>query len=229
MNRRTYLRVAGVASAGVTAGCLGSVLGSERNPTVLEPPADRQYESSELPYPAYGQELPRIRLPDPISGTEIDTADLEEALVVTGFFASCPVECVLLVAQLARVQQATIRAGLTDAVTFLAITFDPERDDAETLDAYAEKMNVSLDAGNWHFLRPADAEEAKAVVHERLGITYDRVGAGQSGRLPGYDFRHLSLTFLANPAGVVERAYRTDSPDHERVLSDVKAVTGADL
>lgn len=152
MNRRSYLRVAGVATAGVTAGCPGPVFGRERNPTVLEPPEDRQYDSSELPYPAHGQELPRIRLPDPLSGTEIDTADLEETLVVTAFFASCPVECVLLVGQLARVQCGTLRAGLAEEVTF-----------------------------------------------------------------------------LANPEGVVERAYRTDAPDHERVLSDVKTVASADL
>lgn len=228
MHRRAYLHVAGVATAGVTTGCLGTVLGGAENPTVLAPPEDRQYESTELPYPAYGQEFPRVRLPDPIAGTDIDTEQLDETLVVTAFFASCPVECALLVSRLARVQQGTIQAGLTDAVTFLAITFDPERDDADALASYAEKMDVSLAADNWQFLRPADAEQAKRVVHERLGITYDRVGADRSDRLPGYDFRHLSLTFLVNPENVVERAYRTEAPDHKRVLSDVKTVSNAD-
>jgi protein SCO1/2 len=228
MNRRTYLRGLGVAGAVGSAGCLQSVLGGSENPTVLAPPEDQQFDSSDIPYPAYGQQLPRFELPDPLSGREIDTAELDETLVVTGFFATCPVECIRLIGQLAGVQHGTVDAGLADAVRFLAVTFDPERDDAEALRAYAEKMNVDLSAGNWHFLRPADAAEARDVVDERLGITFDRIGAGESGRLPGYDFRHLSLTFLVNPAGVVERAYRTDTPDHERVLSDVKRVATAD-
>jgi protein SCO1/2 len=88
-------------------------------------------------------------------------------------------------------------------------------------------MNVDMDAGNWRFIRPVSEERAKTVVDEKLGITFDRIGAGESERLPGYDFRHLSLTFLRNPDGVVERAYRTDSPDHERVLSDVETVVDA--
>jgi protein SCO1/2 len=88
-------------------------------------------------------------------------------------------------------------------------------------------MNVDMDAGNWRFLRPKSPARADAVVDEKLGITFDRIGAGESERLPGYDFRHLSLTFLRNPAGTVERAYRTDRPDHQRVLSDVETVVEA--
>jgi protein SCO1/2 len=35
------------------------------------------------------------------------------------------------------------------------------------------------------------------------------------------------VTFLRNPDGVVERAYRTDTPDPERLRSDVSAVVDA--
>jgi protein SCO1/2 len=121
----------------------------------------------------------------------------------------------------------SVENGIADDVTFLAITFDPPRDDAERLREYGQQMNVDMDAGNWRFLRPESTDRAEAVVDEKLGVTYDRIGAGESERLPGYDFRHLSLTFLRNPEGVVERAYRTDRPDHERVLSDVETVVDA--
>jgi protein SCO1/2 len=229
MNRRSYLRTLGVACAAGSAGCLQTVMGGNETQTVLDPPQDRQFDSSDLPYPAHGQELPEFELPDPLSGKKITPVELDETLLVTGFFATCPVECIRLIGQLAGVQHGTVDAGIAEQVRFLAITFDPERDDADALRAYAEKMNVDMEAGNWHFLRPADADEAKEVVHERLGIQFDRIGAGESGRLPGYDFRHISLTFLVNPTGVVERTYLTDSPDHERVLSDVKTVTSADF
>ena len=228
MDRRTYLTAA-VGSAVATAGCLTSVLGdsNEQGETVLDPPEDQQFDSEDIPYPAYGQEFPKISVPDPLAGETVDTDSLDETLVVTAFFASCPVECVRLIGQLAGVQHGTVDAGITDDVTFLAITFDPARDDAERLREYGQQMNVDMDAGNWRFLRPNGTERAKAVVDEKLGVTFDRIGAGESERLPGYDFRHLSLTFLRNPSGIVERAYRTDRPDHERVLSDVEAVVEA--
>ena len=228
MDRRTYLTAA-VGSTVASAGCLTSVLGdsTEGGETILDPPEDQQFDSEDIPYPAYGQEFPDVSVPDPLAGETVATGDIEETLVVTAFFASCPVECVRLIGQLAGVQHGTVEKGLTDDVTFLAITFDPPRDDAERLREYGEQMNVDMDAGNWRFLRPESTDRAKAVVDETLGITFDRIGAGQSERLPGYDFRHLSLTFLRNPSGVVERAYRTDRPDHERVLSDVETVVEA--
>ena len=228
MDRRTYL-AASIGTAVASAGCLTSVLGDSdgESEPVLDRPADQQYDSEDIPYPAYGQAFPDFSVPDPLAGETVSTADLDETLVVTGFFATCPVECVRLIGQLAGVQQGTVERGIDGDVTFLAVTFDPARDDAETLRQYGQQMNVDMDAGNWRFLRPESEDRAKAVVDEKLGITFDRIGAGESERLPGYDFRHLSLTFLRNPDGVVERAYRTDSPDHERVLSDVETVVDA--
>jgi protein SCO1/2 len=227
MNRRAYLRAVGVGSIAASAGCLSSVVGDGSGSTVLDPPENRQFDSEDIPYPAYGQEFPDFSLPAPLADTTIDTADLETTLLVTGFFATCPAECVRLIGQLAGVQRGVIENGIGDEVTILPITFDPRRDDEESLRAYAEKMNVDIDAGNWHFLRPPSEQRARAVVADDLGITYDRVGAGETERLPGYDFRHLSLTFLRNPDGLVERAYRTDNPAYDRVLDDVQTVVEA--
>jgi len=220
MRRRQLLE--GVTALGTTAvaGCLA---GSGPS-VVLDPPADRQFDSEELPYPAYGQALPQFSLPDPLSGETVSTGELDETLVVTAFFATCPAECVQLIGQLAGVQHGTVEAGIDDAVRFLAITFDPRRDDAAAIREYAARMRVDLDAGNWTFLRPPDAEAAERIVDERLGITYERVGGGASARVEGYDFNHLSLTFLVNSGGYVERAYRTSQPDAEQVLSDARTV-----
>jgi protein SCO1/2 len=228
MDRRTYLTAA-VGSTVASAGCLTSVLGDggEQAETVLDPPEDQQFDSEDIPYPAYGEQLPDVSVPDPLAGETVETGDIEKTLVVTAFFASCPVECVRLIGQLAGVQHGTVENSIADDVTFLAITFDPPRDDAERLREYGQQMNVDMDAGNWRFLRPESTDRAEAVVDEKLGVTFARIGAGESERLPGYDFRHLSLTFLRNPEGVVERAYRTDRPDHERVLSDVETVVDA--
>ncbi|WP_324761063.1 SCO family protein [Haloarcula sp. GH36] len=220
MRRRRILRTITAGGAASVAGCLS---GTGSN-VILDPPTDRQYDSDDLPYPAYGQAFPQFSLPNPLSGDPIATEELDETLLVTGFFTTCPAECVQLIGQLAGVQHGTIEAGIADAVRFLAITFDPGRDDTEAIREYATRMNVALEVGNWEFLRPPDAEAAERVVDEQLGITFERVGAAESSRVEGYDFNHLSLTFLVNPDGYVERAYRTSQPDAERVLADTRRV-----
>lgn len=230
MERRAFLSTVGLGSIAATAGCLQTVFGTDSetdSEPVLEPPEDRQFNSEEIPYPAHGQALPDFAVPDPLSGKEIDTSTIEKTLLVTGFFATCPEECLNLTTQLAGVQRGTVEDDIADRVALLAITFDPERDDAATLREYGNRMNIDMDAGNWHFLRPQSPERTEEIVEGKLGITYDRLGAGESGRLPGYDFTHLSLTFLRNPDGIVERAYRTDTPDHEQVLADTKTVVDA--
>ncbi|WP_324664439.1 SCO family protein [Haloarcula sediminis] len=224
MRRRQLLQGVTASGTAAVAGCLSRVWNGSGSNVVLDPPADRQFDSDELPYPAHGQALPAFSLPNPLSGETIATGELDETLVVTGFFATCPAECVQLVGQLVGVQHGTIEQDIADSVRFLAITFDPERDDAEALREYATRMDVDRDAGNWEFLRPEDAETAQQVVDEQLGITFERVGGEKSERVEGYDFKHLSLTFLVNPDGYVERTYRTEQPDAEQVLTDVQTV-----
>ncbi|WP_324761071.1 SCO family protein [Haloarcula sp. GH36] len=227
MQRRTYLTTSlGVAAA--SAGCLTSALEQgDGNETVLDPQADQQYGNGNLPYPTDGEELPAFSVPNPLAGELVSSDDVDGTLVVTAFFATCPAECVQLVGQLAGVQQGTIAEGIDDHVTFLAITFDPSRDDAQALREYGQRMNVDMSAGNWRFLRPESPERARTVVEGTLGVTFERVDAAESQRVAGYDFRHLSVTFLRNPDGVVERAYRTERPDHQRVLSDIERVVEA--
>lgn len=227
MKRRTYVRSIAVGGSLASAGCLGVLGGSTRGDTVLEPPADRQFDSEDLPYPAHGEALPDFELPDPLAEETVDTRDIDETLVVTGFFAACPVECVRLIGQLSGVQRTTVESGLAEDVTFLAITFDPERDDAERLREYGDQMRIDLAAGNWHFLRPPTPERAEEVVDEKLGIAFERIAGEESQRLDQYDFMHLSLTFLRNPAGIVERVYQTDAPDRQRVLGDIERVVEA--
>lgn len=226
MERRTYL-AAGLGVAAASAGCLTTVLGDSTTAgeTVLDPPRDRQFDSSDLPYPARGEALPAFSLPDPLADEVVDSTAIDGTLVVTGFFASCPVECVRLVGQLAGVQHGTLERGIGDEVTFLAITFDPERDDAAALRENAETIGVDRDAGNWRYLRPETPARAKTVVEDRLGIGFERTT--ESDRLPGYDFTHLVVTLLVNPDGVVERAYRGERVDPERVAADVERVVAA--
>ncbi len=225
MRRRGLLGGVGAMATGAVAGCTSRLFDDSPEGVVLEPQEDQMADSEALAYPAYGQELPAFELPDPLTGETIDSTDLDRAALVTGIFTFCPAECGVLLRRFVDVQQRIAETGAADEVAFLPITFDPERDDEAALRDNAESLGVDLEAGNWHYLRPETPEAAQEIVDERLGIGFERTT--ESERLDGYDFNHVVVTILANPDGVVERAYRGENLDRDRVTGDLETVVNA--
>ena len=225
MYRRTVLGGMGAAATGGLAGCTSRLFGTDTDGVVLGPQEDQLADSEDLSYPAYGQPLPAFELAAPLADATIDSTALDRTAIVTAIFTSCPAECGILLYRLAGVQRRIAEAGMTDAVVFLPISFDPERDDAAAFRANAETLGIDLSAGNWHYLLPETPAEAKTVVEERLGIGFERTT--QSDRLEGYDFTHAVVTLLVNPDGVVERAYRGEQIDRDRVTGDLETVVAA--
>ena len=206
----------GAAGATAATGCISAFGGGNEN-VVLPPQEDQLGDSEDLAYPAYGQEFPEFSLPNPLTDETVESTSGSRVTVATAIYATCPDECIVTGNQLAGVQSALAERGLGDAVRFLVITFDPERDTAEVLRDYGERMGVDLDAGNWEFLRPEGPDEAKQVVTDRLGIAFQREGG---------EFIHPSVTFLVNPDSYTERAYQGERPAVDRVTSDVETVAG---
>lgn len=225
MRRRTLLSGVGVAATIATTGCTARVFGSESNGTVLGPQEDQIADSEDLAYPAYGQSLPAFELSDPIGGQTIDTDELERTAIVTGIFTFCPAECSVLLRRLVTIQSQVGENGLNDETVFLPVTFDPNRDDEEQLRHNAETIGVNLNAGNWHYLRPKSPERAKDVLEDKLGISFERTT--EESRVAGYDFIHNVVTILVNPDGIVERAYRGEQLDRNRVTGDIQRVVDA--
>lgn len=221
MNRRRLLGGVGTATATWLAGC-SAILDDGPDGVVLDPQPDQVADSEDLSYPAYGEPFPSVELPDPLSGESIDVAALDRTVLATAIFTFCPAECGILLNQLVGVQGMLDGDGLSDDVAFLPITFDPERDDADALRENAETIGADLSLGNWHYLRPETPAEAEEVVEGRLGIGFERTT--ESDRIEGYDFAHAVVTFLVNPDGVVERAYRGENLDRNRVVEDVTEV-----
>lgn len=221
MNRRTFL-ASGAAVTATTgaAGCLG-LLGGDGNGDVALPKPDRQFDSEAVPYPAWGQKVPDVRLPDPIAETEVRLRDVETPSFVTFFYSNCQTVCPVLVSRLRQLQGHAGDNGYADAVSFLPITFDPERDTAETLREYADRMAVDAAGENWRFLRPASKARATAVVEEEFGVAFERT---EPEDMDQYMFMHTSLTLLVNADGYVERAYRSQSPDVETMTDELRTV-----
>lgn len=223
MNRRRYLSMAATAGVLGTAGCIGSLGGnSGKEQTYLNEPEGRQFDSSDYPYPAWGQDLPEVTLHAPIADRDITTTEFDgKNVVITFIYTNCNTVCPVLTSSLKRVQDHAAENGYSDDVVFLEVTFDPKRDDAERLKQYADTMNVDLDADNWYFLRPESHDRAKEVAQETYGVTFEKTK--QTGE-NDYMFNHLGLVVLANQHAIVERAYSGNGPKSKPLLADLETI-----
>lgn len=225
MNRRQLLRSAGgLAAATGLAGCVGVLGGGDGNPNVALSDPGRPFESEDVSYPAWGQQVPDVTLPSPLTGDEVRLRDVATPSLVTFFYSNCRTVCPVLVSSLKQMQTHAADNGYADQVAFLPTTFDPERDTADTLRDYADRMDVDARADDWQFLRPSSVERAKAVVEDEFGVAFERTHPED---MDTYMFTHTSLTLLVNSDGFVERAYRSQSPDVPAMIDDLEAVRTA--
>lgn len=220
MQRRTVLRAG--ASVGATlglAGCTGA-LGGNPN-TELSKPDDY---NENLPYPTWGDRMPDVSFRDPFADEQANLRSGGRPTFVTFFYTHCKTICPGLIGSLRNVQTAAVNGGYASEVQFLPVTFDPARDDAERLNAYADRMNVSLDAGDgdWRFLKPENAEAADEKINGNFAIGFEKT----SQKKEGYMFNHAALVLLANADGYVERAYAGPNPDPSTLQSDLETVRG---
>jgi protein SCO1 len=169
MDRRAYLGA--LCASGVTglAGCLGDLpVVDDDSETALDPPEQSRGEPN---HPIHGETFPTFSLPDPHEETNISLADFEDerAYLLTFIFTTCPDECPTLVRLLSLVQEDAAEQGYSDDIALLAMTFDPERDDADSLLEYGQQHGADVDADNWHFLRPETNDEAMTLLNEEIG------------------------------------------------------------
>jgi len=225
MRRRTFLATLGVVGTGAgTAGCLGGVGANDRHPDVVLPEPDREFDSSELPYPAWGQRVPAETVPAALSSQRVSFRTVDEPSLITFFYSHCQTICPVLISTLRNVRAHARNNGYAGDVSFLPVTFDPARDTAQRLRTYAEEMNVAADGDGWRFLRPQSGERATEVVQAAFGVHFERT---EPEEMDKYMFSHASMTLLVNGDGFVERAYRTKSPDEDQIVEDLTAVRTA--
>jgi protein SCO1/2 len=185
MRRRTFLTATASGTVAGVAGCLGEFGGSGGNADTHLSAPDTDHDPETLPYPAYGQALPEVTLTDPIADREVTTTEFDRDVLMTFFYSHCMSVCPVLIAAMEGVQERAAAKGYGDDVVFLAVTFDPQRDDGERLRKYAKQRDVDLDAGNWHFLRPDSPDRAKTVVQETFGVNFRRTSGMGGGTTTG--------------------------------------------
>lgn len=231
MNRRSYLVSAGVVGAVATAGCLEE-LGLASGDTVLGAP---DHDMGDPAHPIHGDDLPDFEEHDVVTGETLSRSDLLEddrTILMTFIFSECPDgTCPLLLQYLRMVQDDAREEGYSDEVALVGVTFDPDTDTEEILRAEAEAVDLDLEAGNVHLLRPETNEHAEEMVEEDFGVPVildDHDDHEEDDDTDDEDIDesvHYVLILLANPDGVVERAYISQIDfSAEEIIEDVRTV-----
>lgn len=220
LQRRQYVRA--LAALGVTTvtGCLDA---GDSSPTVLAEP-DREIDASELPYLTWGEQVPDVTIQAPLEDRSVSLRDVEKPMLFTFFYSHCETVCPGLVATLRNVQTHSLNEGYADEIELCPVTFDPARDTESRLREYGELMNVDVDAGNWHFLRPKTETRARKIVGDEFGVGFSKQTPEDMDK---YMFMHSPITTLANGRGYVERTYRTKTPDSEQIIEHLRKIREA--
>ncbi|MDZ7689210.1 MAG: SCO family protein [Halobacteriales archaeon] len=220
MKRRDYLRLmSGVVGASVTAGasgCLSSADELGHEDVYLSPP---ERVPDGVAHPTYGDAVPDVEMYDVFADEYVST-EMDEQFLMTFFFTFCPTECIWLISSMTHAEARILDEGLGEP-RVLATTFDPARDTPERMLDYAERMGVDPESG-WSLLRPESEERAREVVTDEFGVRYQKTDEGDL-----YDFIHTTLILLVNEKGYVERTYRNDDPDPDRIADDWQSLVEA--
>lgn len=254
VKRRTFLQAAGAtAFAASVAGCVDVLSEDGYEDVVLPPPEGHERAAdAEIPHPIYGEEIPEVSVSAPLADRTVTTTEFvgDRHALYTFIFTRCPGACPGLYAALRHVQDDAAERGYGDEVVHLPITFDPEHDTPEVLEAYEERFRVDQSAQNWLSLRPATEVDAHEIVEDAFGVGFEKATADpeaggdhaddhepneeddDGGHEPGDDgddahemaFVHHTLLLLVNKDGYVERAYSGEVPAPTDVVDDVRTV-----
>ena len=187
---------------------------------------------SEPELPIYGT-LPDLSLVDQ-DGQNFRLAATRGKVVVLGLiYTHCPDVCPLITGKMKAIQARSKAAGLGDAVVFLTVTFDPERDSPPVLRRYAEAYE--LDLTSWRLLTgPADAidglTDLLGFYTERTYVADQKPAAGPSDVQPDtpYFVTHSDRFFIVDRKGQIRASLpgsRTDVDQALRIIRRLAAET----
>ncbi|XXT20106.1 SCO family protein [Sorangium sp. So ce429] len=121
-------------------------------------------------------EMPAFSMTDQDGGPVTRESLRGQTLIVDFFYASCPVSCPRLSAQVAafqeRLAQRSEARGQPLPVHLISITLDPENDTPDVLRSYAARY--SNGRGTWSFLS-GRSEELNRVVVKGFKMRFERV------------------------------------------------------
>jgi len=114
----------------------------------------------------------------------------DKYVAITFVYTACTGVCPQLEMNFAQVYDGIPSEYIEDDIIFLTISFDPERDDPETLERY--RMFFGSDGDTWRMARINEQDELKSLLDE-FGVIVIPDGEG--------DFAHNSAFYLVDRDG----------------------------
>lgn len=154
---------------------------------------------------------PAFVLADAATGRQVRLADFAgRPLLLSFVYTRCPdpSACPLASRALAAVQARVVERRTPAALA--SVTFDPARDDAATLRAYARAHGA--DPAVWRMLRPQSAGAAR-----RLLAAFDQPAFAQ----PDGSLSHPLRVYLIDGSGRIRQIYGRDWLDPAQIVADI--------
>lgn len=127
----------------------------------------------------------------------VDLVPAEGEITLAYFgYLSCPDVCPMTMADLRRARQL-VGDETADRTTVAFVTVDPERDDAERLNAY---LSLFFDDGVLALTAPNDV--ALDAAAEQLGVRFELDEPDEDGT---YEVMHSAITYVIDDQGTVVR------------------------
>lgn len=113
-------------------------------------------------------------------------------VMLTFIYTACTDVCPELEMNLAQVYQSIPEQYIGEDIVFMSISFDPTRDDPETLEKY--RTYFGSDGETWRMARITDEAELNSLLDE-FGVIVIPDGYG--------NFQHNSAFYLVDPNGIL--------------------------
>lgn len=113
-------------------------------------------------------------------------------VMLTFIYTACTDVCPELEMNLAQVYQSIPEQYIGEDIVFMSISFDPTRDDPETLEKY--RTYFGSDGETWRMARIKDEAELNSLLDE-FGVIVIPDGYG--------NFQHNSAFYLVDPNGIL--------------------------
>jgi protein SCO1 len=141
--------------------------------------------------------------------------DNEKLKVVAFVYTNCPDICPLTMLDFKKFQMKLKENGnFSKDVHLITITFDPKRDDKDTLINYAKAFNA--DFSGWIWLR--DTEKKTEEVTSIFQLKYKQTNSGY--------FSHQTSIYLVDRKNRIRSIYRMATPNEptniEAIMKDIK-------
>ena len=146
--------------------------------------------------------LPKVELTSS-DGSRIFLQDFDNKIVLVDFiFTSCRTVCPMVTQNFKELSDKINRAAIKDRVLLVTVSFDPDRDTPDVLNAYSSALGI--DSRRWKFVTVNNKQQLDVLL-SAFGVVVIPASDGQ--------YEHNSAIHLVDQAGKLAKIYDYEATD----------------